>query len=176
MALRSLNNSIATFIDYLSRTGTDATTLPLVISGASASFASGNGTVYVFTSSSPFTVSGAAYPIQVFAVGGGGGAGGNTRGGGGGGGGMVYTTYSNVTPGTYSAVVGTGGAGSNTSTPAGNGTPSYTTLDPTIIAYGGGGGGSQSAPGLGNNGTGPGAGGGGGGGNNSGNNQPGTAT
>ena len=96
MALRSLNNPLASFIDYLAKTGTDASTpVPGPISatgGVISDYVSGP-TIYrshIFTSSGTFTVTDGAGSVEYLVVGGGGGGyfgPGGTQGKGGGSGG-----------------------------------------------------------------------------------------
>jgi hypothetical protein len=80
MALRSLNNPLASFIDYLAKTGTDASTpVPGPISatgGVISDYVSGP-TIYrshIFTSSGTFTVTDGAGSVEYLVVGGGAGA------------------------------------------------------------------------------------------------------
>ena len=109
MALRSLNNPIASFIDYLAKTGTDAVNPAPVPAGLTASggiisdYSSPPGAVYrahIFTSSGTFDVTAPGDfgdTVEYLVVAGGGGGGYNIPsgyGGGGGGAGGLRTNLS----------------------------------------------------------------------------------
>ena len=109
MALRSLNNPIASFIDYLAKTGTDASgeILPSGLTATGGVISDytdpGSGNIYrshIFTSSGTFSVSAlGSYGSNVeYLVVAGGGGGGNYSGdaaaiGGNGGSGIVIIAY-----------------------------------------------------------------------------------
>ena len=121
-----------------------------MIGAAKLAFVSNlTSTVQSFTSNSSWTAPAGITTANILLVGGGGG-GGNVQtsgigkyetGGGGGAGGYVYTTLSNIVPGTtYTITVGIGGASGNVST--GLGSNGAATVALGITARGGGGGGS----------------------------------
>jgi len=150
MALRSLNNPIASFIDYLAKTGIDAVTPappPLVTATGGTEIpaaTSGNGYKYHFyTGPGPFNVTSAG-SVQYLIVSGGGG-GGINNGGGGGGGALIALadTTQPVTVQDYSIVVGNGGAASTGPTLPGS--PGSISSALGITAKGGGGGGSGTS-------------------------------
>ena len=107
MALRSLNNPIASFIDYLAKTGTDAAvpyTAPQGLTatgGIISDYVSGPAVyrAHIFTSSGTFVVSALGTfgsNVEYLVVGGGGGGGiANPFDGGGGGGGVAHENGSN---------------------------------------------------------------------------------
>jgi len=170
MALRSLNNPIASFIDYLAKTGTDASQLPsgegLTATGGIISDYTDGSTVYrahIFTSSGTFDISSIGSfgdNVECLVVAGGGG-GGYSQGGGGGAGGLMYNPSQSFAVGSYPIVIGAGGNGSGSATisPSGSNT-TLTIPGPTTITATGGGAGAPSVPGAGGAG---GSGGGGGG-------------
>ena len=93
MALRSLNNPIASFIDYLAKTGTDAAAVPFSVSGGTEYVYDGKR-IHSFTASGSLVVTGSG-SVDVILIGGGGGSGGAPGGagsGGGGAGGYVFST------------------------------------------------------------------------------------
>ena len=169
MALRSLNNPIASFIDYLAKTGTDTSTLPpqigLTATGGIISDYTdpGPGAIYrahIFTSSGTFTVSSiGAYGsnIEYLVVAGGGGGGSYAYAGGGGAGGFRTNVSGHplagsafpvsTSPGSYTVTVGAGAASvsgngvQNRGNPGSNSVfaPGYVGV---ITATGGGGGGT----------------------------------
>ena len=171
MALRSFNNPQARFLDFFSKTGTDASNEYAEASGIVATggvisdYTSPPGAVYrahVFTSSGTFAVSsigdyGSTVEYLVVAGGGGGGSTGNGGGGrGGGGAGGFRTNLSghplagssfpvSTSPGSYSVSVGAGGAGGglNANLSGSKGTDSVFS---TITSTGGGGGGYSGDP------------------------------
>ena len=139
MALRSFNNPQARFLDFFSKTGTDASNeVPppsgiVATGGVISDYTSPPGAVYrshVFTSSGTFTVSSIGTygsNLEYLVVAGGGGGGKWAAGGGGGGG--FYTNVSGATQGgpsgtlgpaypvsvaSYTVTVGAGGAGGAT--------------------------------------------------------------
>ena len=138
MALRSFNNPQARFLDFFSKTGTDASgEVPLTgivaTGGVISDYTSPPGAVYrahVFTSSGTFSVSsigGYGSDVEYLVVAGGGGGGSVTAGqyysgAGGGGAGGFRTNVSgypavgsafpvSTSPGSYTITVGGGGAG-----------------------------------------------------------------
>ena len=74
MALRSLGNSIASFVDYLAKTGTDAsgTTSSLTATGGTIT-TSGLYTIHTFTSSGTVSVTSGVGEVEYLVVAGGGG-------------------------------------------------------------------------------------------------------
>ena len=170
MGIRSLNNSLATYLDVFSKTGTDAVTPAPGGSGIEASGGviseytdPGPGKIYrahIFTGSGTFQASenGGAYGNNVeylIVAGGGGGGNNNSPGhggnGGGGGGGLVEGDALPITVGTpYTITVGGGGFGgaANPGDAASyrNGNPSTISAPghTTLTAKGGGGGGLDS--------------------------------
>jgi hypothetical protein len=173
MSLRSLNNPIASFIDYLSKTGTDASSpVPptgLVATGGVISDYTDGSTVYrahIFTSSGTFSVSALGTfgsNVDVLTVAGGGGGSGGFLGwgpgkGGGAGGVAVATSYPiSTSPGSYPISIGAGGVGGATgpvSAPyphlqgSNGGDTTFTNPSPQVITAkgGGGGGGGSTTP------------------------------
>jgi hypothetical protein len=153
MGVRSVNNTLQSFLDTFLRSGTDASgreaVFPFSATGGnqtpSLGIVPGNGYRYhIFTSSGNFVVSnlGTSGIIEVLMVAGGGGAG-NPLSAGGGAGGVVYHAALPTSVTTYPISVGGGGAGSSASTPASG--PTGLKGTPTtafgMIAEGGGGGG-----------------------------------
>jgi len=119
MALRSFNNPRSIFLDFYSKTGTDASgAAPVPFSATGGTITTpGNGYRYhTFTSPGTFTVSGASGIVEILVVGGGGGTGLGYAAGGGGGGVSIHRAYS-IGPGLYSASVG---AESGTGATSGN--------------------------------------------------------
>jgi hypothetical protein len=115
MALRSLGNPIAAFIDYLSKTGTDASRLASQINATGGSILSpGDGyTYHVFTGSSTFSITSlpsSDSSVDVLLVGGGGGGGAGNRGSAAGAGGLIYRPNLPVITTSYSINIGSGGA------------------------------------------------------------------
>ena len=181
MAIRSLNNSIATFRDRFKRTGTDASSPPQTQFQATGGdianlLLPGNGYAYhTFGSTGSFITSGDPKNVDILLVGSGGGGGsrngsipgGGTDGGAGAGaGGLVLVSSYPITPGTYTITINGGGAGGPIQSPGSAGgdvTITYPGGPWTLTAKGGGFGGSGplSNPG-GPGGSGGGEGGGGG--------------
>ena len=158
MALRSLNNPIASFIDYLAKTGTDAAGEVILPSGLTAtggviSDYTDGSTVYrahIFTSSGTFNVSSIGdygTNIQYLLIGGGAGGSSGVAGGGGAGGFLTGTSFAvSTSPGSYTVTVGAGGVGEINN---GGGTQGGNTTVTGIGTAGGGGyGGSQNAVAL----------------------------
>ena len=154
MGIRTVNNTLQSFLDNFLRSGTDASGEFLESFSATGGTIStpGNGYKYhTFTSSGTFTVSGAPRIVEVLVVGGGGGTGAGYFGGGGGGGVSIHRAYS-IGSGSYSVSVGAEsgtGAGATgnpssfsniTSLGGGFGAPGYTSGGP-----GGSGGGGQES-------------------------------
>ncbi len=110
----------------------------------------GGHTIYTFTSSGTFAVTGSATVSYLVVGGGGGGGDGNAPGGGGGGGGFVTGTFA-VSTGNYTITVGDGGTGRCCDQP---GTSGGNSAFGSIIAYGGGNGGGYSNATGGNGGSG----------------------
>jgi len=174
MALRSFNNPQARFLDFFSKTGTDASGEFLVSFSATGgnvvpSAVTGNGyTYHVFTASGEFTVYGYnTKNIEYLVIAGGGSGGFSGASGGGGGAGGFKTNvpghpYSGASlplgSGSYPVSIGAGGAGQSpgsswpsTSILGSNGT---NTTFHTITSTGGGGGGAEggAAPNVGSSG------------------------
>ena len=172
--LRSLGNSISSFRDFYSRTGTDASAAAPggFISATGGSAGSGNGITpgdgyryHYFTSTgpNPFNVTDAgpgAIEYLIIAGGGSGADRGNGAGGGGAGGvlgdgmGLPASAHQGgsvtVTAQDYTLVVGAGHAGGANETVGGQGTPS-TAFGKTAVG-GGGGGQNNVSPGAGGDG------------------------
>lgn len=154
MALRSLNNPIASFIDYLAKTGTDASIPYAAPSGLTATggvisdYVDGSNVyrAHIFTSSGNFNISALGdYGSNIdYLVIGGGGAGGNDRGGGGGAGALKYSTGFPVStsPGVYTVTIGAGGVIGSVLQGSTGGAGSSTSFGP-ITSLGGGGGGGE---------------------------------
>ncbi len=171
MALRSLNNPIASFIDYLSKTGTDASGQVATPSGLTATggiisdYTSPPGAVYrahIFTSSGTFNVTslgsyGSNVEYLVVAGGGSGGpgSGGPSAAGGGGGAGGLLSNHPNIpaplrqpalsvstSPGSYTITIGAGGASAYDV----SGNPGNPSSFGPISSTGGGGGGNGNSP------------------------------
>lgn len=177
MGIRSVNNSLQSFLDTFLRSGADAnppTESSLNASGGIVSeYTDGafNYKAHVFYGSANFTVTdlGVDNNVEYFLVGGGGGAGGGYYSGGGGGGGVITNSpshpLSNGTPfpvgiGSYSVVIGGGGGGG--SAPGLIRNPgNRSTFAGIVTAYGGGAGGSGASPPAPNGGDPGGSGGGG---------------
>jgi hypothetical protein len=163
MSLRSLGNPIASFLDYLSKTGTDALKPPL--GGISATggtiTTSGLYTIHTFTSSGTFSVTSGAGEVEYLVVAGGGGnaigQGGNRESGSGAGG--LLSNHSSipaplkqpaytVSPGPYVVTVGGGGGGKTNGAPSSFGPITSTgggagaNFDSNIGSPGGSGGGN----------------------------------
>lgn len=155
MALRALGNPIAGFIDYLSRTGTDAVNpAPSGITATGGTkTTSGSYTIHTFTASGSLVVSAGSGDLEYLVVAGGGGGGdgvgggGSGAGGSGGGAGGLLSNHPDipaptrqssfsVSSGTYTIQVGGGG---NAQT---QGTPSFITRTgiSSVTSIGGGGG------------------------------------
>ena len=119
MALRSFNNPRSIFLDFYSKTGTDASgaaPVPVFSATGGTITTPGNGYKYhTFTSPGTFDVNGTGL-IEILVVGGGGGTGVGYAAGGGGGGVSIHRAYS-IGPGLYSASVG---AESGTGATSGN--------------------------------------------------------
>jgi hypothetical protein len=140
MALRSFNNPRSIFLDFYSKTGTDASgaaPVPVFSATGGTITTPGNGYKYhTFTSPGTFTVSSGSKTSQILVVAGGGGG----RGGGGGAGGVVYDTAFPIVTGSYTVIVGSGGPATGAAAgPAQNGGDSN--FGPLLVAIGGGRGG-----------------------------------
>jgi len=108
MGIRTVNNTLQSFLDNFLRSGTDASGefVPRFTATGGTISTPGNGYKYhTFTSSGTFTVSGAPGIVEVLVVGGGGGTETGYAGGGGGGGVSIHRAYS-ISIGSYSASVG----------------------------------------------------------------------
>jgi len=122
MGLRALGNPLASFIDYLAQTGTDASKERFTASGGTITQPGNGYTYHVFLSSDNFTISDEV-SIEYLVVSGSGAGGRAQTGsgcGGGGGGGGVRTGSSTISS---PQVITVGGGGVISPTPS-NGTPS----------------------------------------------------
>jgi len=170
MALRSLNNPIASFIDYLAKTGTDAAVPYSAPQGLTATGGvvsdytdPGSGAIYrahIFTSSGTLDVTAlgnlpSTASVLMVAGGGGGGSGPNWSGGGGAGG-LLESTSFPLSVRNYSINIGAGGAAAVNNTTVGTNGANTTFVDPsgptTYTANGGGYGGLGNTPKAGNSG------------------------
>jgi len=143
MGVRSLNNTLQSFLDTFLRSGTDASIPagPFAVIGGTI-LTPGDGNKYhVFTSTGSLTLSGSGSisSAKILIIAGGGGGGGAYYGGGGGAGGVVYGSSIPLTSGTYPVTVGAGGVGGSPPTTQGA-TGSNSVFNTSITALGGGGG------------------------------------
>lgn len=161
MAIKSINNSLATFRNKFARTGNEAENISF-FSATGGNIANGiepgNGFKYhTFGSPGTFIVTG-SNQVDILAVGGGG-AGQNF--GGGGAGAVVHLTNYVLTNGTYPITVGSGGPVTAPQTPSTQVNGTSSTFGSIVTAGGGGGGPGWNLAGN------PGGSGGGGAGSNS---------